>query len=364
MSMSTGGAASTPATGLGVASAAEMLFERWSKEDESDESDDAESSTGETESQGDEGEDASEEAEGEESETDEESEEEGEESSAPEIDNLEKLAEALGVEPDKAAQSFKVKFKSAGEETEKTLAELIQTSQKFGDYTKKTQQLSSTQKELLAGHKQAWESFQANTAAVVGAVNAQKKRTLDMLNSPEVVRLKATDPARYLMAEREIQGEVAALDKQLAEASQRWSQQMQQYREERAARTLEIVRAKKDLSREEADEGIKTLADFGFGDAELAELDDARVVALAAELNAARRELQTAQAKADAGTKALKKGRPVQKVLKPGSAQPRSLAQQTQVAELNAIKKLQKSGSVRDAAEALALRFERRGKRK
>lgn len=302
--------------------------------------------------------------------TEEEPKEGDDEDAETEIRTTEDLAAALGKTPEEALSTIKHKFKVAGEEVEASLAELVSGYQRDGDYRKKTQEIAEERKSLRESHAAVAKEYERRAASVANLLKAEQQAVYAQFNSPEVARLRTENPAEYLIQKDWAESRLKHINQTLDAGHQEWLKAQEELKSRKLEDGLKWIKEKHpDFGEEHGKRAATVLrSDFSFSEEDLRELDDLRVVALANEVAVLREQVSKQNAVVKQGTEAVKKAKPVPKLMKPGAQAPaRSEAQQVSAKHLQAVNRLKQTGSRKDAAEAFLLSMqleEQRGKRK
>lgn len=343
---------STPAeAGFGVREAAQAIAARFG----GDEEDKSEGEAAEAEAS-EESEAESQEAEGEPGEEAQET--GGEEGSHAEIQTLAQLAEAFGVDEATVAKQLKVKVKINGKVEETTLEDALGGYSRQGDYTQNKQKLAEEKRELFEAHKKVALDYGGRLKSAVDVLRQQEKVYSEYLEAPDLIRLQSENPGQYVLARDRIKEKLASLRETEAKAQREWAEHVEQSRFVKAQYTLGVAKEKRpEITREEADTALRSLSDYGYSKEELETFDDFRPVLLSIELAETKAKLAEYEARAKKGEAAIKAVKPTL-TMKPGSAKsPRSESQKAQFERMRAGEKVKQTGSVRDAAAAIALRL-------
>ena len=241
-------------------------------------------------------------------------------------------------DPDEKVELFKVKV--SGEEKEVTLADLQKGYMMESDYRKKTTDVSERSKAL--------EAKAAEIDAQLSEAQSLLELDLNNLESPEMLELKEADPEEYLKQFDKVQKRVNSFNK-LKE--KRLKEQSEKHAKQAEAELEALERAipewlDKDVRAKEANGVFKALETVGFKPEELKGLSDHRMFVVA------RKAMMYDQMMSkDLDSKVV---RTPPKTQLPGTGQEKDDKQSTQIKQLRA--KLQKSGSVNDAAALLSSR--------
>lgn len=302
--------------------------------------------------------------------TEEEPKEGDDEDAETEIRTTEELAAALGKTPEEALSTIKHKFKVAGEEVEASLAELVSGYQRDGDYRQKTQKNAEERRTLQKQHAEVAKEYEKRASGVANLLRAEQQAVYAQFNSPEVARLRTENPAEYLIQKDWAESRLKHINQTLEAGHQEWLKAQEELKSRKLEDGLKWIKEKHpDFGEEHGKRAATVLrSDFSFSEEDLRELDDLRVVALANEVAVLREQVSKQNAVVRQGTAAVKKAKPVPKLMKPGAQAPsRSDAQQLSAKHLQAVNRLKQTGSRKDAAEAFLLSAqlqEQRGKRK
>ena len=233
---------------------------------------------------------------------------------------------------------FKVKV--SGEEKEVTLADLQKGYMMESDYRKKTTDVSERSKAL--------EAKAAEIDAQLSEAQSLLELDLNNLESPEMLELKEDNPEEYLKQFDKVQKRVNSFNK-LKETRQKEQSAKHAKQAESELEALERAIPEwldKDVRAKEANDVFKALENVGFKAEELKGLSDHRVFVMA------RKAMMYDQMMSkDLDSKVVNTA---PKTQLPGTGQEIDDKQSAQVKQLRA--KLQKSGSVNDAAALLSSR--------
>lgn len=287
-----------------------------------------------------------------------EADDEGEGSEEASIATLAELAEAMGVDIS-ALTGIRHTFRANGEDIEASLEELVSGYQKDADYTRKTQELAERRKQSeqeIASHRQMYETAAQQMADYLNQVETVLVGTLD---SAEMEALRASNPQEWMVRRTDFQDRLQAVQNFRQQSAQTWErqrhmleqQQVQQLQEYRA-RELEALRSAIPEWSDELGGALRDFAgkQYGFTPDEVNAVMDHRYFRLAVDAQ----KYHELKAKTDAAVKKVQKAPQMQKPSK--TAKPMSVSTRKM---LDARKKLKASGSLDDAAEALAAQLQR-----
>lgn len=245
----------------------------------------------------------------------------------------------------------KVKVKVDGEELEVTLDELRNGYSRTQDYTRKTMDLSETRKKLetqLGEELRGWQE-------AVGQVKTFLKAQTQSRSDAEWARLQQDDPYTYYQErdkQRQLNEQLQAVEQAEKEAQQE-QQKLQQGEWERW-KSDEQSKLKGALpewfndpkvAQAEQQEIVNYGRELGFSDQELMSLIDHRHILVLRDA-AKYRKLQQTSKKPENAAKVKTRGK---KPLKPGAKS--TTANSSNVKRRKANQRLQKTGSVQDAAK-------------
>lgn len=228
-------------------------------------------------------EDAEEEAE--EAEPDEDSEEPGS------IETLSELAEALELPIEEVMANLKTSVKVNGEEQEVTLKEAFDGYQKDADYRQKTQELADNRRGFEQQAQQAQQVIENQNLQIGAMLQHMQQMVVPQLDQAQMEYLRDTDPAQYVIAKND-HAEKSQQFQQLMAASQNQLQQVRgnmQYQSQ-AQKAEMMARAAEELptrvpdwgaERKQAIDQYLTSDHYGYNEAELAMINDPRLVELA-----------------------------------------------------------------------------------
>ena len=246
---------------------------------------------------------------------------EGEDEEFDPPESLEELAEILET-PLENLKGLKVKFKAAGLEQTKTLADLEKGFQLEADYTRSKQTLQKTQSAFEDDQKDRVETFNKAAMVLAGHFNEHEKALNGRLESPYMAELRLTDSNRYVLEKSEIEREVSTLQARRQGMAQQYDEYVNGQREQWVKAQESRVRQElPDWDQEKADSVTNLFKSVGFKDEEIPFLLDHRVVRVANELNVLRSEnaaLKDRISKGDKAAKELRARRDVKQVMKPG----------------------------------------------
>lgn len=262
---------------------------------------------------------------------------------APEADEAES-AEADDADDSEAEEKQPELYtvKIDGKEERVTLEELLGGYQRTKDYTQKTQRLSEEAKALQAEKAATDEARKRYSDQLAGLEAILTKE------DPQLEKLKALDPARYLLARQERLDALAAIKQEQQrvglEQSKAMQAQMAKHIEAERAKVLTAIPAWKDQKRASEEQAaiVSYARNLGFSDQELAGLTDSRaVIALRkAWLYDKGQELRT-----------QKKAPPPSQTI--GAGKTSNRADGITAKRDRAVEQLRKSGKVEDAVKVL-----------
>jgi hypothetical protein len=236
-------------------------------------------------------------------------------------------------------QKYKVPYK--GQEEELTLDELIKGNMMERDYRHGTMDLADKRRDLEAKGKKLDEQLEDARLLLEDELAA--------LNSPEMQELEQTDPDAYLKEMRRVQRKVDRFNKRKTERQEQLqAQRAELTTKEREAMLKAIPDWLDDAKLQaEAPKVIGTLKDVGFGDKELPDLVDHRIMVLARKAFL----YDQIQSQKPEGKKVVT----APKVAKPGASVDAETAPNKRLEQ--ARQQLKSTGSRKDAAAAIRAMF-------
>ena len=273
------------------------------------------------------------------------------------LETLDDVAKALGVDPDQLLANLKMRVKVNGQEELISLQEAQKGNQLERDYRNKTAELAEQRRAIQAEREQSLAQLHQATVDAAAAMQWTEQAIHAELNNPYMAELRATNPAEWVARQQEVQSKLGALHQARQQAQHQYSQamQMQQAQQQRylAAHLEEQgnhLKAKvSDWSDNKRDEVSRFLKDrYGYNDKEISGVIDHRLILMA--MDAQRGAQATQQA-----AQVIPKVKAAPKLQAPGKPRSPLQVKASQVAVLKG--QLKKSGKLQDAARLLEARF-------
>ncbi len=297
----------------------------------------------------------------EEVETEEDDGKEEEGSEEPENYSLETIAEAWEMDPKEVGNLITGKQKVNGEWVEVTFNEALENFSRQSDYTAKTQALVDRTAEIEKQTEERFENLDQMhnvLAQIIQQDMADLQQEKAQVNWQEL----EYDPAQYAMTsekfrqrEQHLNQRVQAGMQAYAELKAKQKELLEQKQQEDAKKEMEVMI--RDIpgwdSEVKRNEDMKTIAELlvgaGYAPEELFGLTDSRSLKLALELSELRKM------KADTPKPQVKRKKV--KILKPGVKKSTGSFDSNTSLYANKMKRYKKTGSMDDAAEALAIKL-------
>lgn len=213
--------------------------------------------------------------------------EQSEEVEASSEDYTDESAEETEYQEEETQETPTYKVKVDNEEVEVTLDELLQGYSRTKDYTKKTQALAETRKQIEAEKSKIEEAKQLRDTYAQRLEVMEQVLTRQMGEQENLAELKESDPIGYAIkvaerAEQEKQLQAIQAEKQRV-AQQQQAEQQERLREHLAQEAEKLKQAIPEFKDEAKAEAIrKDIRNFakqvGFSDEELSQVYDARAV--------------------------------------------------------------------------------------
>lgn len=270
------------------------------------------------------------------------------------ITTLQGLAEASEMELDEFLSALSHTFPAAGGEVTATLAELVTGHKLKVDYDRDKTAMATERRTFEAEQQARLETYEMNAHVLANQFNLVENALTARLQDPQLIALRDTDQARYLLTLREVETQVNNLQAARQQAAQHYTQTMEGNRQE-------FMRAEGQKLRDDVDgwnddmlrtsvDAIKTL---GYSDDEVVTVVDSRLIKGALELANLRTEVATLRAQIEEGKKAVKKvKRTVPKGIKAGKQTKRTRGPDKQrVSTLR--RRLSQTHDVKDAAKVI-----------
>ena len=293
------------------------------EEQEEEEQEEEEQEEEEQEEEEQEEEEQEEEEQEEEAESEDKPEEESEEESLPPLETVAELSEALDTTPEEFLATIKHTVTTPDGEKEITLSELAKSYMREGDYTKKTQEVSTQRDQLEQARQAQIQEFQKGASELASTMDHVVGLLHGELESPDLLRLKAGDSDERVTAmeqETAIQKQIADMGNVRAEAGARYDQFMGAQKEAFAHEQLQILqRDIEGFDQGNLETAVRAFHEMGFQNHELQHLMDARLIKTALLMNHLQSKNTELQAIVDKGEKDVKKiKKRVPKLTKPG----------------------------------------------
>jgi hypothetical protein len=271
------------------------------------------------------------------------------------IQTLEQLASALEVPLSELKSEITHSFRAADEDVTVTLAELEAGYQKDADYRRNTGKLAEDRRRAEQDYKLNMQQFEQQHSFLAQGMGVTEQLLAQELNDPRLASLRESDPAEWTARREEIGQRVGALRQARQQAAQQYDQFRNQQRGELKQREETALKERMpDFNTTHVQLARQAMGSLGYGNEEISEIFDHRLVMGALELAALRSEVQTLRAeksKARDTVKRVKKDVP--KLTKPGKQQLRGTKgiKRDNVSRLK--ERAKKSGSVDDAARVI-----------
>ena len=277
------------------------------------------------------------------------------------LETIDDVAQALGVDPKDLLANLKMRVKVNGEELLVSLADAQKGHQLEADYRRKTTELAEQRKAIETEFVQRQALYQQQAVETAQMMQLAEQAIVADLNTPEMAQLKAQDPAKWLMREREAQAKLANIQQARQYAAAQWQQQQQTASSEQQRQFAAYLHAEQEaLGSKVAERGVdwtptkrQELSNFlieryGFSPSDVSQVYNHRLVLLALDAMQATSKVAEVEKKASAVKEKLKVIPPMQK---PGKQTGPLQVKQNRIAQLKG--QLRKSGNLRDAAAVI-----------
>lgn len=299
-----------------------------------------------------------------EAETQESDEEEAEETEPDEgvsLETVDDVAAALGVDPKDLLANLKMRVKVNGEELLVSLADAQKGHQLEADYRRKTTELAEQRKAIETDFAQRQALYQQQAVETAQMMQLAEQAIVADLNTPEMVQLRAQDPAQWLMREREAQAKLAHIQQARQYAANQWQQQQQTASTEQQRQFAAFLQSEQEaLGSKVVERGVEwtptkrqelsnfLIERYGFSAQDVSQVYNHRLVLLALDAMQNSQKVKEVEQKASAVKEKLKTVPPMQK---PGKTKGPLQVQRNRIAELKG--RLKSSGKIRDAAAVI-----------
>ena len=277
------------------------------------------------------------------------------------LETIDDVAQALGVDPKDLLANLKMRVKVNGEELLVSLADAQKGHQLEADYRRKTTELAEQRKAIETEFVQRQALYQQQAVETAQMMQLAEQAIVADLNTPEMAQLKAQDPAKWLMREREAQAKLANIQQARQYAAAQWQQQQQTASAEQQRQFAAYLQAEQEaLGNKVVERGVdwtptkrQELSNFlieryGFSPSDVSQVYNHRLVLLALDAMQATSKVAEVEKKASAVKEKLKVIPPMQK---PGKQKGPLQVKQNRIAQLKG--QLRKSGNLRDAAAVI-----------
>lgn len=277
------------------------------------------------------------------------------------LETIDDVAQALGVDPKDLLANLKMRVKVNGEELLVSLADAQKGHQLEADYRRKTTELAEQRKAIETEFVQRQALYQQQAVETAQMMQLAEQAIVADLNTPEMAQLKAQDPAKWLMREREAQAKLAHIQQARQYAAHQWQQQQQTASSEQQRQFAAYLQAEQEaLGNKVVERGVdwtptkrQELSNFlieryGFSPSDVSQVYNHRLVLLALDAMQATSKVAEVEKKASAVKEKLKVIPPMQK---PGKQKGPLQVKQNRIAQLKG--QLRKSGNLRDAAAVI-----------
>ena len=277
------------------------------------------------------------------------------------LETIDDVAQALGVDPKDLLANLKMRVKVNGEELLVSLADAQKGHQLEADYRRKTTELAEQRKAIETEFVQRQALYQQQAVETAQMMQLAEQAIVADLNTPEMAQLKAQDPAKWLMREREAQAKLAHVQQARQYAAHQWQQQQQTASSEQQRQFAAYLQAEQEaLGNKVVERGVdwtptkrQELSNFlieryGFSPSDVSQVYNHRLVLLALDAMQATSKVAEVEKKASAVKEKLKVIPPMQK---PGKQKGPLQVKQNRIAQLKG--QLRKSGNLRDAAAVI-----------
>lgn len=246
------------------------------------------------------------------------------------FETLDEIAEATGMDTETFLRTIKARTKVNGQESEKSLADIIKGYQLESDYTRKNEAFIQKQKQWEEAQVQAQAKLQHDLQQTGALFQRAQQELTREYNGINWEQLKADDPQQFMLKRQELGERQAQLDHLINNATHHAQQVMQQQEAQKQQRLAEYTKAqdqlllkalpdwkKPEVRERESREITQFLLDNGYSPQEVGSIVDHRVILMA----------RNAMKGIDNITKAdlaEKKVRAAPKLVKPGPKRNRS----------------------------------------
>lgn len=337
--------------GPGIDDAANALAENFTLGVDNEEEQETQNASEESEQETEETEDTqgtqaeAEEAEGEGEET-----EEQEEAGEVELSTVKALAEQLEVDPADLLSNLSHEINGS----EVALSDIVGSFQDRETLQAQTE----AYKNLYAQQQQQVEQWTQDATVMNEQLLSFEKTLSEGLNAPDMIALRTTDPAEWAARTQEIQNRITGIQQQRGQLGEQYRQVMEQQKADYFTAQGKILQAEVEgWGQDKLNTAVEVIKGFGFSDAEVGEVGDARLIKAAlkmAALEAENKALKENQKTVKKAVKKIKAKVPAKKTLTPGQqAEKEQPGKVSKGKILSLQKKLKQSGRVDDAAALL-----------
>ena len=276
---------------------------------------------------------------------------------APAIESMAELAEALEISLDDFKASITHTFRAADEDVTVTLSELEAGYQKDADYRRSTQQLADRTRAIDSERKTMHQQYEVAQNVLAGQLGIAEQMVLGEMNSPQMEALRSSAPDEWSARQTELQQQLGYVQGAKQQAAAQFEQfRQEQLRQLKERETRALKEAIPDYGEKHHALAKQVITSLGYTPDEIVLLFDHRLLMGALELGAARAriaELEGAQTKAEETAARVKKEIP--KLQRPGKAvSPQSRQRRVSRDKATRLRRrLRESGDVRDAAAVI-----------
>lgn len=271
------------------------------------------------------------------------------------IRTVAELAEALEMSREEFLESITDTFGAAGDEVTVTLSEQLQGYQKDADYRRGTQQLSEAKQQAEQLYHSKMAEFEQHHRLLATHLNATEHLIAGKLEDPAMLLLRQQDPTEWTARNAEIARDLEQVRNARANAAQQYNIHVhtnkQQLKEREQGYLLERM---PDFTSANQTQSRDVMKSIGYGDEEIGEIFDHRLVLAALEMHNLRAENAILKGEKETAKDAVKRvKKTIPKLTKPGrQRQPNPQGiKRTNLAKLQ--QRASKSGSVDDAAAVI-----------
>ncbi len=281
--------------------------------------------------------------------------EEGEQDTGEPIQTLTELADALEIPIDELKGQINHTFRAAGEEVTVNLAELEAGYQKDADYRRQTGELAEQRRQIETDHIARMQGFEQQHAYTAHMMNVMEEMLIQDLNSDKLQALRASDPAEWTARREEIGQRVNAVQQARQSAAQQYDQfRFEQLKQLKERENASLRQKMPDFGTQHVQLATQTMASLGYGNDEIKDIFDHRLVIGALELATLREEVKQLRAEKTQAKDAVKRvKKTVPKFQKPGRQRLKGRKQVTRDNVARLRERARKSGSVQDAAKVI-----------